>query len=124
MNERGLFEPDVVLPSQLDRRVPLEPERKLLLALLWGAWEDLVKYPRRSPFHRFAREWIEAADHDLCSFNTVCELIGFDAGFWRSGLLGISNAAPIGRVREDLRGRSAYEQLTTERGTDPREWED
>jgi len=94
--DRSLFEPDIILPSQLiDRNqlgAALQPEKRLMLAAL----EDAV-----ATFQRFAtttgraaeRQFAEARtwlfDDDLTwpfSFVNVCNALGLEPAYLRGGL--------------------------------------
>jgi hypothetical protein len=77
-----LFQPDTLMSDEYfanyRRRIPLEPEKALLLAVL----EDGVR-----TFQDEAREWLftDALEH-VFSFNSVCSSLGLDPGYIRRGL--------------------------------------
>src|SRR5262249_22056700 len=88
------FEPDTLLPEQLDRRGRQAPqgERLLLLAVLEDA-VDCYRRCRRSrdPAARLlfdeTRAWVEARDRGtLFSFETLCEALDFDPDYLRRRL--------------------------------------
>ena len=99
MEERvsSLFQPDTLLPDQyLDtyrRKLHLEPEKKLLMAVLEDAIACFQKYifarqGKGKALFQDAEDWImdESAD-GLFSFAHVCETLGFDPAYLRQGLL-------------------------------------
>ena len=98
MEERvtSIFQPDTLLPEQyLDtfrRKIQLEPEKKLMLAIL----EDGIACFQK---HLFARDgkgkalfrdsetWIEEKNSEaVFSFDSVCECIGLDPDYLRRGM--------------------------------------
>ena len=94
----GLFEPDVILPSQFfegDKRGLRGGERKLMAALLADGIEEYIQVcarlsnlvtpadVRRSD----ALEWVHTKDPEyIFSFDNVCDCLGIDADFLRYGL--------------------------------------
>ncbi len=99
MEERvsSLFQPDTLLPEQyLDtfrRKVHLEPEKKLLLAILEDAIACYQKYifardgKGKALFHE-AESWVgEKGSEAVFSFDSVCEMLGFDPEYLRRGLV-------------------------------------
>jgi hypothetical protein len=99
MEERvtSLFQPDTLMPDQyletFRRKVPLEPEKKLLLAVLEDAISCFQKYVftregKGRVLFQDAEQWILQKDSDwLFSFTNVCEMLGFDADYLRDGLM-------------------------------------
>ena len=99
MEERvsSLFQPDTLLPDQyLDtyrRKLHLEPEKKLLMAVLEDAIACFQKYlfarhGKGKALFQDAEDWIMEENADgLFSFAHVCESLGFDPGYLRQGLL-------------------------------------
>ena len=93
----ALFQLDTLLPVQyfetFRRRTPIEPEKKLMLAVLADALTCFQKYlaARRKKgqnLFREADEWIfGAADDHLFSFENVCEVLGLDPPYVRRLLL-------------------------------------
>jgi len=131
----GLFEPDVLLPVQyfdlLRRKVPIEPERRLM----WAVLEDAVVSYRRhvgeakgNPNGEFdeVESWILDPDGDwFFSFENICATLGIDAEYLRSGLLalkpkslGEQPAKPLNRALDPketpprVAEESAYERIT------------
>jgi hypothetical protein len=99
MEERvtSLFQPDTLLPDQyLDtfrRKLYLEPEKKLMLAVLEDAIACFQKYVfardgKGRMLFREAEEWIQEKSGDwLFSFANICETLGFDPAYLREGLI-------------------------------------
>jgi hypothetical protein len=86
MEERvsSLFQPDTLLPDQyfetFRRKFHLEPEKKLMLAILEDAVACFQKYifasdSKGKALFREAEEWIEGRNVEgIFSFDSVCEL--------------------------------------------------
>jgi len=93
----SLFQTDTLLPDQyLDtfrRKTHLEPEKRLMLAVLEDAIACFQKYihardGKGKTLFRDATEWIEEEDADwLFSFENVCESLGFNPQYVREGLM-------------------------------------
>jgi hypothetical protein len=98
MDERigSLFQPDTLLgedyAANFRRKIPLEPERILLLAIL----EDGVRCyqenlfviggKRRALFDE-AKEWLFSDDaHWFCSFVSICTMLNLEPNYIRRGL--------------------------------------
>ena len=98
MEERvtSLFQPDTLMPEQyletFRRKLYLEPEKKLLLAVLEDAIACFQKYlfardGKGRVLFLEAEEWILDGDTDwLFSFANVCEMLGFEPSYLRDGL--------------------------------------
>lgn len=98
MEERvtSLFQPDTLLPEQyletFRRKFHLEPEKKLLLAVLEDAIACYQKYVsardgKGKLLYQEAEEWIQEKRGDwLFSFANVCETLGFDPDYLRQGI--------------------------------------
>ena len=98
MEERvtSLFQPDTLLPDQyfetFRRKFHLEPEKKLMLAILEDAVACFQKYifardGKGKTVFREAEEWIEGSDaNGIFSFDSVCEMLGFDPVYLRQCL--------------------------------------
>lgn len=93
----SLFQPDTLLPDQyletFRRKAPLEPERKLMLAVLEDAIACFQKYlfardGKSRTMFREAEDWIleEGGDWLFC-FENICEVLGMDPRYVRQGLL-------------------------------------
>jgi len=74
-----------------DRTVP-QPEKRLMLALLEGAVSDFQKYATAStgPGRRIFADvnaWFGSTAHDrFLDFESICDGLGLDPSFLRSGL--------------------------------------
>lgn len=96
----ALFEPDVLLPSQyLDRfrkDPPAQPEKRLQLAVLEAGVNDFlrtvgVRSREGRRLHSEAERWLQDVDYDWpFSFESICEHLGIDAGWFRKGLLALA----------------------------------
>ncbi len=98
MEERvsSLFQPDTLLPDQyLDtyrRKLHLEPEKKLMMAVLEDAIACFQKYVfaghgKGKALFQDAEDWImEENTEGIFSFANVCEMLGFDPAYLRQGL--------------------------------------
>jgi hypothetical protein len=99
MEERvtSLFQPDTLMPEQyletFRRKLYLEPEKKLLLAVLEDAIACFQKYlfvrdGKGKILFQEAEEWILEEDNDwLFSFDNLCEMLGFEPSYLRDGLI-------------------------------------
>jgi hypothetical protein len=99
MEERvtSLFQPDTLLPEQyLDtfrRKLHLEPEKKLMLAVLEDAIACFQKYVfardgKGKMLFQEAEDWVQDTNGDwLFSFANVCETLGFNPDYMRQGLV-------------------------------------
>ena len=98
MDERigSLFQPDTLLgedyAANFRRKIPLEPERTLLLAVLEDGircfQENLfaVSGKRRTLFDE-AKEWLFSDDANwFCSFVSICTLLNLEPSYIRRGL--------------------------------------
>jgi hypothetical protein len=93
----SLFEPDALLPTQyLDtvrRTVPIEPEKRLMWAVLEDAIDSYQSYftagkPKAANAVNEAEEWIVTRDGRwFFSFDNICDMLGFDAEYLRAGLI-------------------------------------
>jgi len=93
----SLFQPDTLLSAQyfdtLRRQTLLEPEKRLMLAILDDAincYQDNLFYQRAKNRRLFdeAEEWIVTAGGEwIFSFDHVCESLGFNPEYVRRGLL-------------------------------------
>jgi len=92
-----LFQPDSLLSAHyfgtLRRKTFLEPEKRLMLALLEDAihcFQDnlLTQNVRSRRLFEEAEEWIVEVDGDwVFSFENICEALGFNPSYMRHGLL-------------------------------------
>src|ERR1051325_3684674 len=123
MEERvtSLFQPDTLLPEQfLDtfrRKLHLEPEKKLMLAVLEDAIACYQKYAlardgKGKLLFQETEEWIVDENGDwLFSFPNVCETLGFDPAYMRRGLLeGKARKLDVSRATGSRLARRAPEK--------------
>ena len=93
----SLFQPDTVLSAQyfdtLRRKTLLEPEKRLMLAVLEDAincFQDNLFSQKRKNQRLFAdaEEWIATPGvESVFSFDNVCETLGFSPEYLRQGLV-------------------------------------
>ena len=93
----SLFQPDMLLSSQyfetVRTRASLEPEKRLMLAVLEDAVLCFQKGSfagdrRRKALFPDAEEWIMEENSDWpFSFENICEVLGFNPDYLRQGLL-------------------------------------
>lgn len=92
----SLFQPDTLLgedyAANFRRKIPLEPERTLLLAVLEDGircfQENLfaLSGKRRTLFDE-AKEWLFSDDANwFCSFVSICTLLNLEPNYIRRGL--------------------------------------
>lgn len=91
-----VLEPETVLPSQLSgagrHDASAMPEKRLLLAVLEDAVITYQRYAtstrrRGQRLFREAEAWIASDDVSWpCSFESVCDALGFDGRYLRQGL--------------------------------------
>lgn len=91
-----LFELDVILPDQFftncRRTAGLEPERLLMLAVLEEAVDSyrscaFASDPRDRATFAEARDWFVSDDRGwLFAFESICDVLGIDAGYIRRRL--------------------------------------
>jgi len=66
----------------------LQPEKKLMFAILLDAVECFQEYGEQDPFFKDAAEWIFEDDRDWpLSFINICEAVDMDPTYLRKGLL-------------------------------------
>lgn len=107
------YEPDTLLPTQyydrIKRRVVLEGERKLMLAVLEDAIEcylNNMRAPsrRRRLLYYAARDWINArGKKGLFAFETLCEALDLDPQALREMLARVSRPHWPGRIADRTR---------------------
>ena len=112
----ALFQLDTLLPVEYfetwRRKIPIEPEKTLMLAVLADALTCFQKYlaarkRKEKNLFREAYEWIFGEDDDhLFSFENVCAVIGLDPPYvrrllarWKETHLVELNDARIYRLR-------------------------
>jgi hypothetical protein len=92
----SLFEPDTLLSAQymesLRRNTLLEPEKRLMLAMLEDAINCFQAYVtmqggKQQKMFNDAEKWIMMTDDDwIFSFVSLCETLGFNPEYVRQGL--------------------------------------
>ena len=95
------LEPVSVLPVQLETRCAvLQPEKRLMLAVLESAIATFLRSPGHARGRRESREvehWVQSPDTSSpFTFLRVCEALGLDAEFLRTGLARARRAARDG----------------------------
>jgi hypothetical protein len=110
MEERvtSLFQPDTLLPEQyLDtfrRKLHLEPEKKLMLAILEDAIACYQKYSfardsKGKALFEEAEAWVrEPGSASIFAFDSVCESLALNPEYVRRGLAGWKEAAATRRA--------------------------
>jgi len=93
----SLFQPDILLPAEYSetvrRKVSSEAEKRLMLAVLEDAvqcFQDNVsaRSGRGKRLFEEAEEWILETNSDwVFSFESICEVLGFNPQYVRQGLL-------------------------------------
>jgi len=93
----SMFEPDTLVSAQylenLRRKTVLEPEKRLVLAVLEDAINCfqvnvMAQSGRAKKLFNDSEDWIMGRDDDwIFSFVSVCELLGFNPEYVRRGLL-------------------------------------
>lgn len=96
VGDRQLFQPDVLLPSQffaaMRKKVPQEPEYRLIVAVLQDAIECFQKHlfaRDHKARHLFedAAEWLASDDREWpYSFISICEVLNLNPEYVRGGL--------------------------------------
>jgi hypothetical protein len=87
-----MIEPDIILPSQFLQRVLATPEKRLLLAVLEEAVGTYQRYAmmtdgRSRAVFAEVEAWFASEDVTrLYAFVPICEALGLDATYVRSGL--------------------------------------
>ncbi len=93
----SLFQPDTLLSAQyfdnMRRRTLLEPEKRLMLAILEDAVNSFqenifAESGKRKILFDDVEQWISADGSDwVFSFDHICEALGFTPAYVRQGLL-------------------------------------
>ena len=110
----SLFQPDTLLAAQyfatLHRNTVVEPERRLMLAILEEAinsFKDnvLAQGGRGKKLFREAQEWIlETGDDWVFSFENICEALGLNPAYVRQGVMRWKEKKLAGRPDVRIRG--------------------
>jgi hypothetical protein len=114
----SLFQPDILAGDQyfqhMRRKNPLEPEKRLMLAILRDAVECFQKYlfskrAKGKVHFRDAEEWILEENPDwLFSFVNICEFLGLNAAYIRNGLMDWKKQALSGKGSAKIYHLSAH----------------
>lgn len=122
----ALFQLDTLLPVQyfetFRRTVPIEPEKKLMLAALADALTCFQKYlaarkGKGKNLFREADEWIFGEDDDhLFSFENVCEVIGLDPQYVRRLLAQWKQAQLVKPAKAEIYRLRPIRKLVTSAG--------
>jgi hypothetical protein len=93
----SLFQPDTLIPQEyletFKRRTHLQPEKRLMLAVLEDGVACFQKYvtacdARGKKYFQETEEWIlEEPSERIFSFTNVCETLGLNADYLRRGLI-------------------------------------
>ena len=96
MGDGKLFQPDVLLPGQffasMRKRVPQEPEYRLIVAVLEDAIECYQKHllardAKARQLFEETEEWIESDDRRWpYSFVSICDILNINPDYVRQGL--------------------------------------
>jgi hypothetical protein len=109
--QNSIFDPEVVLPDQMfpGAKLPafVQSEGRLMLAILQDAVDCYQRHAlTRNPRHREdfeeAKAWITSSDSDwVFSFENICNVLGIDPDYIRSGLAHRAPARGGYRARAD-----------------------
>jgi hypothetical protein len=108
----SLFQPDTLIPQEyletFKRRTHLQPEKRLMLAILEDGVACFQKYAtahntRGKKYFQETEAWIlEEPTERLFAFANICETLGLNADYLRRGLMAWKRAAvencPAGRI--------------------------
>jgi hypothetical protein len=113
VGDSKLFQPDVLLPGQffasMRKRVPKEPEYRLIVAVLEDAVDCYQKHlvardHKARQLFEDAEEWIESDDrHWPYSFASICDVLGLSPEYIRRGLHEWRERELVGARRGGLR---------------------
>ncbi len=103
------FASDALLPPQMDGRYSskIEPEKRLLLAVLEQAFLDLrgrgwhhINCPgSRRRFRADAEAWFFGAPGDgIFAFENICDALGFDPDWIRKRLYALKRDIPVRQI--------------------------
>lgn len=116
IGDGALFQPDALMPSQyfatVRKRVPKEPEYRLVVAVLEDAVDCILKHQRASNekarrLFLDAEAWIASDDRDWpFSFVNICELLSIDPEYVRRGLTARKPASEGAATRGRLLART------------------
>jgi hypothetical protein len=99
----SLFQPDTLIPQEyletFKRRTHLQPEKRLMLAVLEDGVACFQKYvmaqdARGKKYFQETEQWIlEEPSERVFAFANVCETLGLDGDYLRRGLMRWKTAA-------------------------------
>jgi hypothetical protein len=99
----SLFQPDTLIPQEyletFKRRTHLQPEKRLMLALLEDGVACFQKYAtaqdtRGKRYFQETEAWVlEEPSERLFSFDNICETLALNADYLRRGLMSWKRAA-------------------------------
>jgi len=108
----ALFQPDTLVQDEyfevFRRETCLEPEKKLMSAVFDDAISCFQHYTfardkKRAALFREAENWIkEKNDDGFFSFENICEILGFNPGYVRQGLLRWKEMKLEGHLRSNV----------------------
>jgi hypothetical protein len=108
----ALFQPDTLVQDEyfgvFRRETCLEPEKKLMSAVFEDAISCFQQYTfardkKRAALFREAEDWIlEKNDDGFFSFENICEILGFNPGYVRQGLLRWKEMKLKGHLRSNV----------------------
>lgn len=132
MEERvtSLFQPDTLLPDQyLDtyrRKLHLEPEKKLMLAVLEDAIACYQKYlfardSKGKALFDEAKDWVEeTGSGSVFAFDSVCETLGLNPDYLRRGMVEWKKTALAQRAQAKISQLTPRPQRQRRRAAVPR----
>jgi len=81
-----------VLSTEVSERIRTQPACHLLWAIMENGIQEYLRYatatsPREQRLFRDVEDWIRQDDPTrLCSFVSICHVLGLDPGYLRTGL--------------------------------------
>jgi hypothetical protein len=105
----------VLLPSQLAALAALQPEQRLLFALLEASWNCLSKHsgrksPRATRLVEQELEWVDSDERTPFSFRFCCEHLDMEPEALRAGIHRTLDRLRAGGKGEGVRSRVRREQ--------------
>jgi len=108
----SLFQPDTLVHDEyfevFRRKTYLDPEKELMLAVFEDAISCFQHYTfsrdkKGAALFREAEDWIlEKNDDGFFSFENICEILGFNPGYVRQGLLRWKEMKLEGHLRSNV----------------------
>jgi len=121
-----MFQPDVLLPSQffasMRKKVPQEPEYRLIVAVLQDAVECFQKHlfardHKARHLYEDAADWLASDDREWpYSFVSICEVLDLNPQYVRRGLQAwqdkqLAGKSDIRSVRLDESAKDSFEAV-------------